>query len=460
MKSYGIKLLVIVSVSALLFQGFQCGSPEFTGAKLAMQQKNYKEAARLLEIEVQKNPKNEEAWFLLGNLRADMSDFEGMNAAFSEALKVSNKYAQDIRNVRSNHWGTHLNSGAGYLERATSDSSHLFDKAIVEFDKAAKALPETSLTYKYIGYAYNNKGSYAEAIEFYKKAWEIGKDVEALKRAGNLHSAMGSELKVKFEQENAENLRSSRSLAEIKKNTRKSDVMKHLGAPDNIKKGPRGTKKEDWAYSRYNLVLTIDSDRVTNVNFSTPYRPRIDSTNLKLAMNEFSAAIEAFEMAKVADPKDNEILRMLLRAYVEADRIEEATNTFKQTIVNDPNDKLNRYILGVLLRTKGDYDGAVEQFKEALRIDPAYSDALFDLGATYYNWGVELIRAEEDKKEQSDAFKEKFQKALPYMEQVLEERKEDASVWETVGTIYARLGMQDKAVKAFDEADRIRKGVK
>ncbi len=460
MKSYGIKLLVIIAVSVLLFQGFQCGSPEFTGAKLAMQQKNYKEAARLLDIEVEKNPKNEEAWFLLGNLRADMGDFEAMNAAFSEALKVSNKYTQDIRNVRYSHWGTHLNSGASYLERASSDSSHLFDRAIVEFDKATKAFPETSLTYKYMGYAYNNKGNYTEAIEFYKKAWEVGKDAEALKRAGNLHTIQGSELKVKFEQENAENLRSSRSLAEIKKSTRKNDVMKHLGAPDNIKKGPRGTKKEDWMYNRYNLVLVIDNERVTDMNFSTPYRPRIDSTNLKLAMIQFSAAIEALEKARSADPKDNEILRSLLRAYVEADRIDEASNTFKQAIVNDPNDKLNRYILGVLLRTKGDHDGAVEQFKEALRIDPAYSDALFDLGATYYNWGVELIRLSEDKGEQNDSFKEKFQKALPYMEQVLEARKDDVTIWETVGTIYARLGMQDKAVKAFDEADRIRKGTK
>jgi Tfp pilus assembly protein PilF len=46
------------------------------------------------------------------------------------------------------------------------------------------------------------------------------------------------------------------------------------------------------------------------------------------------------------------------------------------------------------------------------------------------------------------------------MEKVTECKKDDYNVWETMGTIYARLGQQDKAMKAFDQADKIRKGVK
>ncbi|HWP81553.1 MAG TPA: tetratricopeptide repeat protein [Bacteroidota bacterium] len=458
MTLYNVKFLFVLLIGALMLQAFQCGSPEFTGAKLQMQQKNYKEAIRLLEIEVAKNPGNEEAWFLLGNLKADEEDYEGMNVAFEAALKISPRYQQDIKNVRFNRWGQHLNQGVNYLEQASADSAHYYEKSVEALKKAAAAWPDTALTYKYIGYAYNNKGDFKEAIAYYKKAWEMGKDVEALKRAANLHIHQGSEHKLKFEQENADALKGARNLAEVKQNTRKSDVMRILGAPDNIKKGPRGTKKEDWTYRRYNLVLTIDNDRVTSKTLSAPYTPKIDSSNHKKAMEEFTAAIEALEMAKAEDPKDNETLRLLLRAYVEADRLDEATTTFRQAIVNDPNDKVNRYILGVLLRTKGDYDGAIEQFGEALKIDPEYVDALFDLGATYYNWGVELIRAAEDKGEEPTAFKEKFEKALPYMEKVQTMKKEDATVWETLGTIYARLGLQDKAVKAFDEADKLRKG--
>jgi tetratricopeptide (TPR) repeat protein len=457
MNAHTAKFSFLVLVGALMLQAFQCGSPEFTGAKLEMQKKNYKEAIRLLEIEVQKNPANEEAWFLLGTLKGDEEDYEGMNAAFESALKISARYQQDIKNVRYNRWGQHLNDGVNYLEQATADSVQYFEMSIVALKKAAASWPDTALTYKYIAYAYNNRGDYKAAIGYYMKAWDMGKDLESLKRAANLHIHQGSEYKTKFEQENAEALKGTRSLNEVKQNTRKSEVMRVFGAPDNIRKGPRGTKREDWTYRRYNLVLTIDNDRVTKKTFSAPYTPKIDSSSQKLAIQEFTAAIEALETAKATDPKDNETLRLLLRAYVESDRLEEATTAFRQTIVNDPNDKVNRYILGVLLRTKGDYDGAIEQFMEALKIDPEYNDALFDMGATYYNWGVELIRAAEDKGEESSAFLEKFEKALPYMEKVQTMRNKDATVWETLGTIYARLGMQEKAVKAFDEADRLRK---
>jgi len=52
MKPYAVILLVFTMLGLVIFQGFQCASSEFTGAKLKMTQKNYKEAKRLLEIEV------------------------------------------------------------------------------------------------------------------------------------------------------------------------------------------------------------------------------------------------------------------------------------------------------------------------------------------------------------------------------------------------------------------------
>jgi len=114
----------------------------------------------------------------------------------------------------------------------------------------------------------------------------------------------------------------------------------------------------------------------------------------------------------------------------------------------------------VLYRTIGKFDEGLKEFKEANKLDPNDCEVVFDIAATYYNWGVDMIKVAEEKSEQSDAYKEKFQAALPFMEKVTECKKDDANVWETMGTIYARLGQQDKAMKAFDQADKIRKGVK
>ncbi|HTP13165.1 MAG TPA: hypothetical protein VMM37_06025, partial [Bacteroidota bacterium] len=126
MKTISKLAFAAVLAFALTSQGFQCSSPEFSGAKLRIQQKDYKGAISLLETEVQKNPANEEAWFLLGGLKGDQNDFNGMNFAFNQALKINDKHAKDIYNIRYRHWGQRVNDGITYLERASADSAQYY----------------------------------------------------------------------------------------------------------------------------------------------------------------------------------------------------------------------------------------------------------------------------------------------------------------------------------------------
>lgn len=462
MKYLATKLIILVAVASFMFFGYQCGSPEFTGAKVHIQQKNFKEAIRLLEVEVQKNPANEEAWFFLGGLRADQGDYEGMNKAFNQALKVSPKHAGEIRAMRYNHWGQNLNAGVSFLERASSDSAEYFEKSIASFTKASQAWPDTALTFRYMGYAYNNKGDYDNALVSFKKAWDLGKDAESVKRAGRIYLTKGDDHKGKFETANAVNLKALKNLEEVKRASSKDKVKDLLALPDETKKvGPKNTTKEDWIYKTYQVTISFDGDKVIDRKFGQPpYNPAIDSTEFHLALEQYLKAVELLESARSADPKDNETLQALLKAYVESNRIEPAVREFEKAVASDPGNKTNHFILGVLYRTLGKYDEAIASFKEANKIDPNDCEVLFDIAATYYNWGVDMLKASDEKSEQSDAYKAKFQAALPYLEKVSECKKEDPAVWETMGTVYARLGMQDKAMKAFDQADKIRKGVK
>lgn len=458
MKRNSLLGLTLVLVASLAFQGFQCGSPEFTGAKVYINQKNYKEAMRLLDIETQKNPSNEEAWFLLGQLRSEDGDYAGMNVAFNEAWKLAPKHHREIVAIRYNKWAMHVNPGINALQRASSDSLQLYDQAIEQFNKAIAAWPDTMLTYRYLGYSYRGKGDIENALVAFRSAWQRGKDTESHKQAGRIYLQRGKSLKDQFQTENTDKIRALENLKRVAKGTLKADVMSMLGAPDNVKR-TRGSRKEEWTYTRFgNLVVNVDGDRVASTKQNSVYDPEVDSTKHRAAMTEFTSAVGYFEDVKAADPRDNENLNLLLQSYVEADRIREAIAGFRQAIDNDPNNKLNHYILGVLHRTVGDFTDAVNEFQAALKIDPAYSDALFDMGATYYNWGVDMIKDAQEKGTESDAYKEKFNSALPYLEQVTEIKKEDANVWETLANIYARLGQADKAMKALDTADKIRKG--
>jgi tetratricopeptide (TPR) repeat protein len=459
MKHHVVKALLGIVLASFMFQGYQCGSPEFTGAKVYITQKNYKEAIRMLEIEVKKNPTNEEAWYFLGSLRGDEGNYKAMNKAFAEVLKLSNKHASEIRAIRYNHWGQNLNAGVGCLEKASSDSAQYFNKALNSFTRSIEAWPDTALTYRYLAYAYYNKGEYNSALTAFQQAWDMGKDVESIKRAGRIYIMKGDDHKKKFEEANAEPLRTLKNLEDVKKTSQRNDLMQLLGPPDTTVKGPRGTRKEDWVYKKYKLTVSIDGEKVVDRKFGQPvYKPEIDSTEYRMAQAEFVKADNALEIARAADPKDNETLQALLKAYVESNRIKPAISVFEKEVKDSPENKQDHYILGVLYRTDGRFDDAIAQFKEVLRIDPSDCDTKFDLAATYYNWGVDIIHEAEDKAEQTVAYKPKFEAALPYMEQVTECKKDDPNIWETLGQIYARLDQQDKAMKAFQQADKVRKG--
>lgn len=447
-------------VLMLVFQGFECASSDFTGAKMRIQQRNYTEAIPLLEKEVKNNPTNEEAWYLLGAVKADMEEYDGMNTAFLAALKLSPVHSNEIRGIRYNKWGVHINAGVNILEKASPDSVQYYDKSIVEFQKSIKAWPDTGLTFRYLGYAYNNKGELEKAQEAYLKAWSLGDEAESAKRSGLIYLHQGQQLKNTFDTDNVEKVRVVKNLEKIRKGNSKADVIVAFGQPDaaNIKKGPKGTKKEDWAFPKYNLTLSLDNDKVVTKKIDPPYNPKIDSTNVRAAYKKFVAAIEILEAGRKKDPKDPEISNFLMQSYVNADRINEAIVTLTAQVKAEPTNKQHHYVLGVLLRSANKYEEAVNEFIEALKIDPKFNDAVYDIGATYYNWGVDIIKDADEKGVETKAYLEKFEKALPYMEKVSEQKKDDAMIWETLGTIYARLGKTDKATKAFETGDKLRQG--
>ena len=461
MKSNLFYLFFALLLVGFMTQGFQCGSPDFTGAKVQEQNKNFAEAAKLYEKEVQKNPENFEAWFRLGRVRGvELNDFEGMNQAFKESEKLSPVYSSDIHALRGHFWVQFINSGVNYKNRATPDSLQYYDKAIADYKTANMVWPDTSITYLYLAGAYKSKGDNANAILNLTKLWELDHDKDAYKSVGRIYVQQGLEKKEQFKAANADKLKLQKNLTEIDKGSYKSDVTQAFGAPDSQKKDKKNPKKEDWIYNQYSMTLTFDGERVSNRKIDKPVDLKIDSTKYFEAITEFNKAVGVFEAIKNADPKDNENLNLLLQAYYESNRSVEATKAFKLAVDNDPGNKMNHYILGLLYRSVNDYTGAIAEFNEAIKLDPEFSDVFYDIGATYYNWGVKMKKASQEKGDESEEYKTKFQAALPWMEKMTKIKKDDARIWETLGTIYALLGQAENATKALDEADKIRKAVK
>ena len=450
--TFGLALVVLTT------QAFQCGSPEFTGAKVYEQQSNWKEAARLYEQETQKNPANAEAWFRLGRIRGlNLNDDAGMNVALGQAVKLNKEFEREAKILQYNRWASHVNDGVSNLKRGSADSLRYFDAAASDFKMAIVAWPDTSITYQFLGHAYVSRGDDKNAIEAYTKAWMVGKDKDSYKRTGRLYLQRAIERMNVFDTTNAVAIKALKSLSDVDKGTYTNDVLHAFGAPDAKKKDSRNSKQEVWSYNQYNLQLTLEGGKVVKRTFSKPYAPVIDSTAWKAGAAEYDNAVTVFEGIKKEDPKDNENLTLLLQAYVGANRIPEATKAFKQAVVNDPGNKMNHFVLGVLYRTINDFTNAIAEYEEALKIDPNYVDALFDIGATQFNWGLDLRKSAQEKGEDDPTYKEKFKAALPYLEKVAELKKDDPNIFQTLAAIYASMGDAAKAAKALDEADNLRK---
>lgn len=177
----------------------------------------------------------------------------------------------------------------------------------------------------------------------------------------------------------------------------------------------------------------------------------------------FDQAIQTLEYALVASPNDAPILIILNDAYIGAGRTADAMKSYQRAIVADPNNKLVHYNYGVLLLRATNFAEAAEQFEIALNIDKDFTDALYNVSATYMQWGARMkekaeAEIKDDKTKQiNKSFEEQFKKAKEYLDRLVKLSEKDIAAWEMLGMANTLLNIPKDAKEAFDKADSLRK---
>ena len=174
------------------------------------------------------------------------------------------------------------------------------------------------------------------------------------------------------------------------------------------------------------------------------------------ALENYEKAISVLEEGRSRYHDNAEIVRILNASYIGAGRNDEALESSKELAEKEPDNKVSLYNYGVILLQTEDFAGAEKQFKKALEIDPEYENAIYNLALTYVKWGTALSKQEEENEEYTGEYKKKYESALPYLEKVVKTDSENAAVWELMGKVYGVLGMQDKALDAFNNADKLK----
>ncbi len=92
--------------------------------------------------------------------------------------------------------------------------------------------------------------------------------------------------------------------------------------------------------------------------------------SVELARRDWSAALAAAEVGLALDPEHLLCTNLRALALVQLGRKEEASHALGSALANAPEDALTHCNTGWTLLHQGDHRGALEHFREALRLDP------------------------------------------------------------------------------------------
>ncbi len=158
-------------------------------------------------------------------------------------------------------------------------------------------------------------------------------------------------------------------------------------------------------------------------------------------------------------PTDTDLIRLELNYYLQNDQFEEAENNLKLAIAEDPNDKALQFALGVVYDNLGRVEDAAAAYSKAVEVDADYFDALYNLGALYYNRAVELNQEANDspddkvyQQKRAEAA-EYFNLAEPFLDRARVIEPDDMNTLNSLRQLYAFTNQTEKYTEIRQEIE-------
>jgi len=308
MKRSHSTLLIILLVGAIGLFNFHCATPEMTSARLYVQQEQWVEAQSALETELENNPENSEAWYMLGRVHSELGDFDKMLEAFDQSLEHSNDYQEEISEIRFNNWVNFINAGIDEYNYGQEDPDY-YRSAIEYFKLAAKMEPDSTVAYKNWGFAHLILGEMDQAIEPFEETLKREDDPEIAKYTGQIYFDKGYDI---WSRHRAEDM----------------DPALRQEMEENLEESIRYlTKSMEWDPDDGEVVATL--------------------SNAFIVLEREEEAKEIFRQGIETDP-DNKIYYYNLGVLeLEDDNFEHAIDLFESAIELDPEYDDAYYNLGV-----------------------------------------------------------------------------------------------------------------
>lgn len=171
----------------------------------------------------------------------------------------------------------------------------------------------------------------------------------------------------------------------------------------------------------------------------------------KKAMKE-TESMQAIKDGRAKYPNDQDLITAEINYYLNKGLYEEALGNLGLAIQNDPQNATFYFARGSIFDQKKDIEKAEADYKKAIELKGDYFDALYNMGALYFNNGAEIYNQANDlplkeiqKAEELRAkANERFTSALPYLEKAHELNPADRNTMISLKQLYVRTNQTDK----------------
>ncbi len=449
------RVVVVLAIFSLSLQYIGCGGAELSSARLYRGQRNYIKANELLLQALKSDPTSDDAWSLYVENLYSLKNYEKIAEVIDTARLYAVKNRATVELVRRNTWVELFNGGVSAYEQ-NPDSKEQQAAAISLLETARKVAPEQVETYEQLGNVYYSANDTAKAIAIYQ---------EALSQVRPTHDqgvALG--LALKNSPEEAEKaIGGSPAKTEMMPLVGGDSIMIYIYPSkegylyfEKTKKTPRKWQLTGWKFTNSDAV-GMQPSRISLNTYLLVAQYYLNRGNNALAMNnkaqaevEFDKVVPLLVSVQRLDPSDASAASIIPDIYKKLGQTDKAKAEYERMLSEHPSKNLYSSY-GVVLMNSDDYPGAISAFEKALEIDPAFQNALFNLGATYQNQAAAV-----QKKDKKQNVKPMVEKAVEYFEKSYTVSRTD---YLSIGYLiedYDILGNKEKSKKFMTELDNLR----
>lgn len=172
-------------------------------------------------------------------------------------------------------------------------------------------------------------------------------------------------------------------------------------------------------------------------------------------LGDTTGAVAAVKLGRTRFPNNLSLLLEQAQLYLERGQANELIRSLKEAIAKKPDNPANanfNFLIGKSYDDMGKVDSAEEYYNEAIKVNPKFFEAYYNIGAIFVNKASKIqkkandlpLNKSKEYKTMNDEANVNLKKAIPWLEKALAINPNDKPTIKGLKEAYARLKMNDK----------------